>query len=65
MDPVFAVPFEVRLAVLALALFIPFQNHLRYGQVNLLLLCLTSLFLVFHLRCRGLAAAAALGSAIA
>lgn len=65
MDPVFAVPFEVRLAVLALALFIPFQNHLRYGQVNLLLLCLTSLFLAFHLRCRGLAAAAALGSAIA
>jgi hypothetical protein len=60
-DPV----LEVRLAVLALALFIPFQNHLRYGQVNLLLLCLTSLFLAFHLRCHGLAAAAALGSAIA
>jgi hypothetical protein len=64
-DPVLAVPFEVRLALLALALFIPFQNHLRYGQVNLLLLCLTSLFLAFHVRGRGLAAAAALGSAIA
>ena len=60
-----AVPFEVRLAALALALFIPFQNHLRYGQLNLLLLCLTSLFLAFHLRRRGPAAAASLGSAIA
>jgi alpha-1,2-mannosyltransferase len=64
-DPALAVPFEVRLAALALALFIPFQNHLRYGQVNLLLLCLTSLFLAFHLRRRGLAAAAALGGAVA
>ena len=64
-DPVLAVPFEVRLAALGLALFIPFQNHLRYGQVNLLLLFLTTLFLAFHLRRRGLAAAASLGSAIA
>jgi hypothetical protein len=64
-DPVLAVPFEVRLAALALALFIPFQNHLRYGQLNLLLLCLTSLFLAFHLRRRGPAAAVSLGGAIA
>src|SRR5262249_48111921 len=27
------VPFVVRLAVLALVLFIPLQNHLRYGQL--------------------------------
>lgn len=64
-DPVLAVPFDVRLAVLCLALFIPLQNHLRYGQVNLLLLCLCSLFLALHLRGRGSAAAAALGGAIA
>jgi hypothetical protein len=64
-DPILIVPFEVRLAGLALALFIPFQNHLRYGQLNLLLLCLCSLFLAFHLRQRGPAAAASLGAAIA
>ena len=64
-DPILIVPFEVRLAGLALALFIPFQNHLRYGQLNLLLLCLSSLFLAFHLRQRGPAAAASLGAAIA
>jgi hypothetical protein len=64
-DPILIVPFEVRLAGLALALFIPFQNHLRYGQLNLLLLCLLSLFLAFHLRPRGPAAAASLGAAIA
>jgi alpha-1,2-mannosyltransferase len=64
-DPILAVPFDVRLAGLALALFIPFQNHLRYGQLNLLLLCLCSLFLAFHLRQRGPAAAASLGAAIA
>jgi hypothetical protein len=64
-DPILAVPFEVRLAVLCLALFIPLQNHLRYGQLNLLFLCLCSLFLAFHLRERGHAAAAALGGAIA
>ena len=64
-DPILAVPFDVRLAVLCLALFIPLQNHLRYGQLNLLLLCLCSLFLALHLRGRGFAAAAALGGAIA
>jgi Glycosyltransferase family 87 len=64
-DPVLTVPFEVRLAVLALTLFIPFQNHLRYGQVNLLLLFLCVLFLALHLGTRGPAAAASLGGAIA
>ena len=64
-DPVLAVPFDVRLAVLCLLLFIPLQNHLRYGQLNLLLLCLCSLFLALHLRARGHAAAAVLGGAIA
>ncbi len=64
-DPVLAVPFEVRLALLTLALFIPLQNHLRYGQVNLLLLCLSTVFLAFHLRGRRCAAAASLGGAIA
>ena len=64
-DPILAVPFDVRLAALCLALFIPLQNHLRYGQLNLLLLCLCSLFLALHLRGRGFAAAAALGGAIA
>jgi len=59
------VPFEVRLALLTLALFIPLQNHLRYGQVNLLLLCLSTLFLAFHLRGRPCVAAASLGGAIA
>ena len=64
-DPALAVPFEVRLALLTLALFIPIQNHLRYGQVNLLLLCLSTLFIAFHLRGRGSAASASLGGAIA
>jgi hypothetical protein len=64
-DPILAVPFDVRLAVLCLTLFIPLQNHLRYGQLNLLLLCLCSLFLALHLRERGGSAAAALGGAIA
>jgi hypothetical protein len=64
-DAALAVPFEVRLALLALALFIPLQNHLRYGQVNLLLLCLSTLFLANHCRGRGAAAAAWLGGAIA
>jgi hypothetical protein len=64
-NPVLAVPFEVRLAALTLALFIPLQNHLRYGQVNLLLLCLSTLFLAFHLGRHVHVAAASLGSAIA
>jgi glycosyl transferase family 87 len=64
-DPILAVPFVVRVAILALTLFIPLQNHLRYGQVNLLILCLCALFLAFHLRERGHAAAASLGGAIA
>src|SRR5262249_17660588 len=64
-DPILAVPFEVRLAALAIALFIPLQNHLRYGQVNLLLLYLCSLFLALHLRRRVRGAAASLGGAIA
>jgi hypothetical protein len=64
-DSVLAVPFEVRLAALALVLFIPLQNHLRYGQLSLLLLCLSSLFLALHLRRREQGAAAALGGAIA
>jgi hypothetical protein len=64
-DPILAVPFDVRLAVLCLTLFIPLQNHLRYGQLNLLLLCLCALFLALHLRERGRSAAAALGGAIA
>jgi glycosyl transferase family 87 len=59
------VPFVVRLAALAVVLFIPFQNHLRYGQLNLLLLCLCVLFLDLHLRGREHAGAASLGSAIA
>lgn len=63
--PVLAVPFEVRLAALALVLFIPLQNHLRYGQLNLLLLGLCALFLALHLRGRRHAAAAALGAAVA
>jgi alpha-1,2-mannosyltransferase len=64
-DPILAVPFDVRLAVLCLTLFIPLQNHLRYGQLNLLLLCLCALFLALHLRERGRSAAAALDGAIA
>jgi hypothetical protein len=64
-DPVLGVPFEVRLAALALALFIPLQNHLRYGQLGLLLLGLCALFLAFHLHGRRHAAAASLGGAIA
>jgi alpha-1,2-mannosyltransferase len=64
-DPVLAVPFEVRLTALVLIMFIPLQNHLRYGQLDLLLLCLCSLFLALHLHKRGHAAAASLGGAIA
>jgi hypothetical protein len=64
-EPILTVPFEVRLAALALTLFIPLQNHLRYGQVNLLLLFLCVLFLALHLGARGAAAAASLGGAIA
>lgn len=64
-DPVLAVPFEVRLAGLAIALFIPFQNHLRYGQMNLLLLCLCCVFLALHLGGRAGGAATSLGLAIA
>jgi hypothetical protein len=63
--PALAVPFEVRLAALTVVLFIPLQNHVRYGQLNLLLLCLSTLFLDFHLRRRAHAAAASLGTAIA
>jgi alpha-1,2-mannosyltransferase len=59
------VPFIVRLAALAVVLFIPLQNHLRYGQLNLLLLCLCVLFLALHLRGYEHAGAASLGSAIA
>jgi alpha-1,2-mannosyltransferase len=62
---VLGVPFVVRLATLALILFIPLQNHLRYGQLNLLLLCLCSMFLTLHLREREHGAAASLGGAIA
>jgi hypothetical protein len=63
--PVVGVPFVVRLAALALVLFIPLQNHLRYGQLNLLLLCLCSVFLALHLGGRAHSGAASLGGAIA
>ena len=59
------VPFVVRLAVVAVVLFIPLQNHLRYGQLNLLLLGLCTLFLALHRRGREPSGAASLGSAIA
>jgi alpha-1,2-mannosyltransferase len=59
------VPFVVRLAALALVLFIPFQNHLRYGQLNLLLLYLCALFLALHLRGREQPGAASLAGGIA
>ena len=63
--PVVDVPFVVRLAGLGLVLFIPFQNHFRYGQLNLLLLWLCALFLTLLLREREQGGAAALGAAIA
>jgi alpha-1,2-mannosyltransferase len=63
--PVLLVPFVVRLAALALVLFIPLQNHLRYGQLNLLLLGLCALFLALQLREREHAGAVSLGSAVA
>jgi Glycosyltransferase family 87 len=63
--PVLDVPFVVRLAGLGLILFIPFQNHLRYGQLNLPLLWLCALFLAHLLREREQGGAASLGAAIA
>ena len=63
--PVLAAPFVVRLAALAVVLFIPLQNHLRYGQLNLLLLCVCSVFLALQLGEREHGAAASLGGAIA
>src|SRR5262245_23107992 len=63
--PALDVPFVIRLAALAVVLFIPLQNHLRYGQLNLLLLCLCVFYLALVLRGREHSSAASLGTAIA
>lgn len=58
-------PFVVRLAVVAGALFYPLHRHLKLGQVDLIVLFMCCRFLHADLVGRGLAAGMWLGGAIA
>lgn len=58
-------PFVVRLAVVAGALFYPLRRHLKLGQVDLIVLFMCCRFLHADLVGRGLAAGMWLGGAIA
>jgi Glycosyltransferase family 87 len=64
-NPILAIPFPVRLLVIALAILVPLQSHMMLGQVNLVLLLLCCLFLRAHVAGRPIAASLALGGAIA
>ena len=64
-SPALAIPFVVRFAALVPAFFVPLQNHLSFGQQDLMILLVCCLFLEAQLRRREFTAAMWLGCAVA